>query len=87
MAGISYSDLRTNIRTYTEVDSSVLSDSVIENIVLNAEYRIFRDVPSDAYRKTATDNLVANQEHANVPAFSPVAIFSIPSVVNVDAIF
>ena len=68
MAGISYSDLRTNIRTYTEVDSSVLSDSVIENIVLNAEYRIFRDVPSDAYRKTATDNLVANQEHANVPA-------------------
>jgi hypothetical protein len=70
MSGISYSDLRTNIRTYTEVDSSVLSDSVIENIVLNAEYRIFRDVPSDAYRKTATDNLVANQEHANVPAGS-----------------
>ncbi len=47
MAGISYSDLRTNIRTYTEVDSSVLSDSVIENIVLNAEYRIFRGVPGD----------------------------------------
>ena len=42
----------------------------IENIVLNAEYRLFRDVPSDAYRKTATDNLVANQEHANVPAGS-----------------
>ena len=68
MAGISYSDLRTNIRNYTEVSSTVLSDSVIENIVLNAEYRIFRDVPIDAYRKTATDNLVANQEHANVPA-------------------
>ena len=57
MAGISYSDLRTNIRTYTEVDSSVLSDSVIENIVLNAEYRIFRDVPSDAYR-TSTRFLI-----------------------------
>ncbi len=68
MAGISYSDLRTNIRNYTEVSSTVLSDSVIENIVLNAEYRIFRDVPIDAYRKTATDNFVANQEHANVPA-------------------
>jgi|TARA_R110000824_G_scaffold395831_1_gene596830 hypothetical protein len=68
MAGISYSDLRTNIRNYTEVSSNVLTDAVIENIVLNAEYRIFRDVPIDAYRKVAQDNLVANQEHANVPA-------------------
>ena len=68
MAGISYSDLRTNIRTYTEVDSSVLSDSVIENIVLNAEYRIFRDVPSDAYRTSTTGNLVTNQDYVNVPA-------------------
>jgi len=66
--GISYSDLRTNIRTYTEVDSSVLSDSVIENIVLNAEYRIFRDVPSDAYRTSTTGNLVTNQDFVNVPA-------------------
>ena len=68
MAGISYSDLRTQIRNYTEVSSTVLSDSIIENIVLNAEYRIARDVPIDAYRKTATDNFVANQEHANLPA-------------------
>ena len=68
MAGISFSDLRTQIRSYTEVSSTVLSDSVLENIVLNAEYRIFRDLPLDAYRKTATDNLVANQEHAQVPA-------------------
>ena len=68
MAGISYSDLRKNIRTYTEVDSSVLSDSVIENIVLNAEYRIFRDVPSDAYRTSTTGNLVTNQDFVNVPA-------------------
>ena len=68
MSGISYSDLRTNIRSYTEVDSSVLSDSVIENIVLNAEYRIFRDVPSDAYRASTTGNLVTNQDYVNVPA-------------------
>ena len=68
MAGISFSDLRTQIRSYTEVSSTVLSDTVLENIVLNAEYRIFRDLPLDAYRKTATDNFVANQEHANLPA-------------------
>ena len=68
MAGISFSDLRTQIRSYTEVSSTVLSDTALENIVLNAEYRIFRDLPLDAYRKTATDNFVANQEHANLPA-------------------
>ena len=68
MSVISFTDLKTQIRNYTEVSSTVLTDAVIENIVLNAEYRIARDVPIDAYRKTATDNLVANQEHANVPA-------------------
>ena len=68
MAGISYTDLRTQIRNYTEVSSTVLSDSIIENIVLNAEYRIFRDVPLDAYRTSTTGNLVTNQDFVNVPA-------------------
>ena len=68
MSGISFTDLRTNIRNYTEVSSTVLSDSVIENIVLNAEYRIFRDVPMDAYRASTTGNLVTNQDFVNVPA-------------------
>ena len=68
MAGISFTDLRTNIRNYTEVSSTVLSDSVIENLVLNAEYRIFRDVPMDAYRASTTGNLVTNQDFVNVPA-------------------
>ena len=45
MAGLSASGLKTQIRSYTEVSSTVLSDSVLENIILNAQYRIFRDVP------------------------------------------
>ena len=68
MAGISYSDLRTQIRNYTEVSSTVLSDSIIENIVLNAEYRIARDVPIDAYKAIAQGNLVTNQDYVNLPA-------------------
>jgi len=68
MAGISYTDLRTQIRNYTEVSSTVLTDSVIENIVLNAEYRIARDVPIDAYKASTTGNLVTNQDFVNVPA-------------------
>jgi hypothetical protein len=68
MAGLSASGLKTQIRSYTETDSSVLSDSVLENIILNAQYRIFRDVPIDADRKQQTGNLVVGQETINAPA-------------------
>ena len=68
MAGLSASGLKTQIRSYTEVDSNVLTDSVLENINLNAQYRIFRDVPIDADRKQQTGNLVAGQETINCPA-------------------
>ena len=68
MAGISYSDLRTQIRNYTEVSSTVLTDAIIENIVLNAEYKLMRDVPIDAHRASTTGNLVTNQDFVNVPA-------------------
>ena len=68
MAGISYTDLRTQIRNYTEVSSAVLTDAIIENIVLNAEYKLMRDVPIDAHRASTTGNLVTNQDFANVPA-------------------
>ena len=68
MAGISASGLKTQIRSYTEVDSTVLSDSVIENIILNAQYRIFRDIPIDADRKTATGNLTSGTNTLAVPA-------------------
>ena len=62
MAGLSASGLKTQIRSYTETDSNVLTDAVLENIILNAQYRIFRDVPIDADRKQQTINLVAGQE-------------------------
>ena len=67
MAGLSASGLKTQIRSYTEVDSNVLSDSVLENIILNAQYRIFRDVPIDADRKQQSGNLVPGQETINAP--------------------
>ena len=68
MAGLSASGLKTQIRSYTETDSNVLSDSVLENIILNAQYRIFRDVPIDADRKQQTGDLVVGQETINAPA-------------------
>ena len=62
MAGLSASGLKTQIKSYTETDSNVLSDSVLENIILNAQYRIFRDIPIDADRKQQLGNFVAGQE-------------------------
>ena len=68
MAGLSASGLKTQIRSYTEVDSNVLTDAVLENIILNAQYRIFREVPIDADRKQQIGNLVTGQETINAPA-------------------
>jgi hypothetical protein len=68
MAGISYSDLVTNIRNYTETSDTVLTTAVLENIILNAQYRIMRDVPIDADRVQQTGNLVVGQETINAPA-------------------
>ena len=70
MAGLSASGLKTQIRSYTETDSNVLTDAVLENIILNAQYRIFRDIPIDADRKQQLGNLVAGQESINAPAGS-----------------
>ena len=68
MAGLSASGLITQIRSYTETDSNVLTDAVCDNIILNAQYRIFRDVPIDADRKQQDGNLVVGQETINAPA-------------------
>ena len=68
MSGISASGLKTQIRSYTETDSNVLTDAVLENIILNAQYKIFRDIPIDANRKQQLGNLVAGQESINCPA-------------------
>ena len=67
MAGLSYTGLVTQIRNYTEVDSNVLTADILENIILNAQYKIMRDIPIDADRKQQTGNLVVGQETINAP--------------------
>ena len=67
MAGLSYSGLVTQIRNYTETDSNVLTTDILENIILNSQYRIMRDVPIDADRVQQTGDLVAGQETINAP--------------------
>ena len=68
MSGLSASGLKTQIKSYTETDSTVLSDSVLENIILNAQQRIMMDVPIDADRHVQEGTLVANDNTINAPA-------------------
>jgi len=63
-----YSNLKTDIRNYTEVDSSVLSDSILTTIVKNAENRIYREVDSDDNRFYATSNLQAGNRYVTIPS-------------------
>ena len=50
MAGYTLSALEGDIRSYTEVSSTVLTGAILGRFIENAEYRIFYDVPLDAYR-------------------------------------
>lgn len=63
-----YSNLKTDIRNYTEVDSSVLSDSVLTTIVKNAENKIYREVDADDNRFYATSNLAAGSRYVTIPS-------------------
>ena len=68
MSGFNYANLVTDIRNYTEVDSNVLTAALINRFIEDAEFRILRDVPLDAYKKQSTGNLVTGQNTINVPA-------------------
>jgi len=63
-----FSNLKTDIRNYTEVDSSVLSDSVLTTIVKNAENKIYREVDADDNRFYATSNLQAGNRYVTIPS-------------------
>ena len=64
---MTYTELKQKIRDYTEVGSSVLSDTILNGIIEDAEFRIFRDVDSDNNRRYATANLVLNTRFIQTP--------------------
>ena len=61
-------NLQDDIRNYTEVDSSVLSDSVLSRIIQNAENTITRAVDTDQDRFYATSNLQAGNRYVTIPS-------------------
>ena len=61
-------NLQDDVRNYTEVDSSVLSDSILNTMIKNAENRIYRDSDSDDNRFYATSNLQAGNRYVTIPS-------------------
>ena len=61
-------NLQDDIRSYTEVDSGVLSNSIINTMIKNTENRIYRDADSDDNRFYATSNLQAGNRYVTIPS-------------------
>jgi hypothetical protein len=51
---MTYDELVTNIRNYTEVDANVFSNSVINTFITMAENRILRDIDLDVFKAETT---------------------------------
>ena len=61
-------NLQDDIRSYTEVDSSVLSNSILNTMIKNAENRIYRDSDSDDNRFYATSDLATGNRYVTIPS-------------------
>ena len=68
MAGYTYANLTTDIRNYTEVDSDVLTASVINRFIEDAEFRIYQELPMDSQRFVQEGTLSTDNNTINSPA-------------------
>ena len=66
-------NLRTDIRGYTEVSSNVLSDTILDTIIKNAENKIYRAIDTDQSVFYATSNAIVK----------PLALFKSLTLSNV----
>jgi hypothetical protein len=64
---MTYAELVQKIRDYTEVDSNVLTATIVDGFISDAEFRILRDVDSDNNRRYATALLAASTRFITVP--------------------
>ena len=64
----SLANLQTDIRNYTEVGSTVLSDTILERLIKNAEHTIFRAVDVDDERFYYTSNCIIGNRYVSIPA-------------------
>ena len=62
-----YANLKTDLRSYTEVDDTVLTDAICSTITKNAENRIYREADNDDNRFYATSTLTIGNRYVTIP--------------------
>ena len=65
---ITHANFLTQVRNYTEVDSNVLSDTLIDQFIRNTELDIAGKVDYDDLRKYATTSTIASQRYLSMPS-------------------
>jgi len=65
---ITHSSFLTQVRNYTEVDSNVLTDTIIQEFIRNVELDIAGKVDYDDLRKYATSTFTAGNRYVSLPS-------------------
>ena len=64
---ITHANFLTQVRNYTEVDSNVLTDAIIQDFIKSVELDIAGKVDYDDLRKYATSNFTAGNRYVILP--------------------
>ena len=65
---ITHTAFLTQVRDYTEVDSNVLSDTLLDQFIRNTELDIAGKVDYDDLRKYATSNFTVGNRNVSLPS-------------------
>ena len=61
-------NLQDDIKSYTEVDSTVFTEAVLNRFIQNAEERIYRSFDADMERHYATSPTIIGNRYVTIPA-------------------
>jgi hypothetical protein len=65
---MTYDELVTNIRNYTEVNANVFTNAVINTFITMAENRILRDIDLDVFKKESTGSMTSGNKFLSAPS-------------------
>ena len=65
---VTHANFLTQVRNYTEVDSNVLSDTIIQDFIRSVELDVAGKVDYDDLRKYSTSTFTANNRYVTLPA-------------------
>tara|TARA_R110000796_G_scaffold171659_1_gene288702 strand:- start:40 stop:735 length:696 start_codon:yes stop_codon:yes gene_type:complete len=66
-----YAELKQQILDYTETDSNVLTDTIINDFIKHSELKIFRNADLDVFKKHATTPLTTDDPFISMPGQIP----------------